>query len=65
MKPSDINHARHEIHTPGAPYECTFVSHEWEELVEKLAASEDPRQREIGLREHELLKMRKQSSGVS
>lgn len=42
-----------------AQYERTFVSHEWEELVERLSLSEDPKLREIGILEQEFLKMRK------
>lgn len=41
--------------------EQPFVSHEWEELVEKLSLSEDPKLREIGLFESEFLKMGKTS----
>jgi hypothetical protein len=35
--------------------ECTFVSHEWEELVESLCNSEDPKLRNIGFHEKEML----------
>lgn len=42
-------------------YEQAFISHEREELVEKLLSSEDPRLREIGLLEAEFLKMRRES----
>lgn len=35
--------------------ECSFVSHEWEEFVEKLCNSEDPKLRNIGFHEKEML----------
>ncbi|HIJ88658.1 MAG TPA: hypothetical protein HPP97_13430 [Desulfuromonadales bacterium] len=35
--------------------ECSFVCHEWEEFVEKLCNSEDPKLRDIGLQEKEML----------
>jgi hypothetical protein len=35
--------------------ECAFVSHEWEELVDKLCNSEDPMLRNIGFHEKEML----------
>jgi len=41
--------------------EQPFISHEREELVEKLLSSEDPKLREIGLLESEFLKMRRAS----
>lgn len=40
-------------------YEQTFICHEWEELVERLSTSHDPKLREIGLLEQEFLKMRR------
>lgn len=35
---------------------CSFISHEWEELVDRLCASEDPTLQEIGYQEMELLR---------
>jgi hypothetical protein len=34
--------------------ECSFVCHEWEEFVEKLCNSEDPKLRNIGFHEKDL-----------
>lgn len=56
---SDINHARQAAHPQEVWCEEPFISHEWEELVEKLSTSHDPKLREIGLLEREFLKMRK------
>ena len=56
---SDINHARQAAHLHRARNEQPFISHEWEELVEKLSSSQDPKLREIGLLEQEFLKVRK------
>ena len=41
--------------------EHPFISHEREELVEKLLSSGDPKLRDIGLLEAEFLKMRRAS----
>lgn len=38
--------------------EAPFISHEWEELVEKLSQSDDPKLRQIGLLESEFKKIR-------
>jgi hypothetical protein len=35
--------------------ECSFVSHEWEEFVDKLCNSEDPKLKNIGFHEKEML----------
>jgi hypothetical protein len=35
--------------------ECSFVCHEWEELVEKLCNAEDPKLRNIGFHDKEML----------
>ncbi len=59
---SDINHARQAAHPRGVWHEEPFISHEWEELVEKLSTSQDPKLREIGILEQEFLKMRKSPS---
>jgi hypothetical protein len=56
---SDTNHARQSKHLPEVWYERPFISHEWEELVEKLSTSQDPKLREIGILEQEFLKLRK------
>jgi|GEM_PF-2956694 len=59
MKPEHINHGSHTARVQAAFHEQPFISHEWEELVEKLTASEDPKLRRIGLLEQEFLKIRK------
>ncbi|HEX9078262.1 MAG TPA: hypothetical protein VF795_01660 [Desulfuromonadaceae bacterium] len=58
---SDSNHAHQAAHLQGLRHEQPFISHEWEELVEKLSTSQDPKLREIGLLEREFLKVRKSS----
>lgn len=55
----NINHAHRTTQLEGVWYEQPFISHEWEELVEKLSSSEDPKLREIGIIEQEFLKIRK------
>jgi hypothetical protein len=35
--------------------ECSFVCHEWEEFVDKLCNSEDPKLKNIGFQEKEML----------
>ncbi len=61
MKPERTNRGNHAVHgqAEAALRDQPFISHEWEELVEKLTASEDPKLRRIGLLEREFLKMRK------
>ena len=65
MKPEHMNHGSHNARMKAAFHEQPFISHEWEELVEKLTASEDPKLRRIGQLEQEFLKLRKSPSRVS
>lgn len=59
MRPSSIKYADYAAHIRKIRYERPFISHEWEELVERLSSSDDPKLREIGLLEREFLKLRK------
>ncbi len=59
MSPERANLGNHAAHVRGAFCEPPFISHEWEELVEKLTASADPELHKIGLLEQESLKMKK------
>lgn len=61
MKAESMSRADRTAYSPRACYEHSFISHEREELVEKLLSSEDPRLREIGRLETEFLKMRRES----
>jgi len=65
MKPEQTNFGNHSAQVQAAFYERPFISHEWEELVEKLTASENPKLHRIGLLEQQFLKMRKTPDGVS
>jgi len=56
---SNFNNDSQALRLQGDWHQQPFISHEWEELVEKLSSSEDPKLREIGLLEQEFLKMRK------
>ncbi len=38
--------------------ESLFIKHEWEELVEKLSCSDDPKLRAIGIQECEAIKFK-------
>jgi len=42
-----------------------FIKHEWEELVEKLSCSDDPRLRFIGNQEGELIRTKEKVSRAS
>ena len=42
-----------------------FVKHEWEELVEKLSCSDDPKLRFIGFQESEIIRAKEKVAKVS
>ena len=46
----------------GMENESGFITHEWEELVEKLISSSDPQLRAIGLVEGEAIRLKKKGS---
>lgn len=41
--------------------DSAFVSHEWEELVEKLSCSDDPKLRTIGFMESEAIRSKEKA----
>ena len=45
--------------------DSAFVSHEWEELVEKLSCSDDPKLRAIGFEESEAIRLKEKVLKVS
>jgi hypothetical protein len=53
-----INKTRRVLLEDGEP---PFISHEWEEFVERLLESENPNLRQIGQLESEFLKIRQTS----
>jgi hypothetical protein len=65
MTMSNFNNDPRALHLQRVWHEQPFISHEWEELVEKLSSSEDPKLREIGHLEKEFLKMRKLPSRMA
>ena len=62
---SEIKHASQATHSQDDWNELPFISHEWEELVDRLSSSQDPRLREIGMLEREFLKLRKSPCGAA
>lgn len=61
MKADGLSKAERAVISLREYVEKPFVSHEWEELVEKLSLSENPKLRDIGLLESEFLKVGKTS----
>ena len=45
--------------------DSAFVKHEWEELVEKLSSSDDPKLRFIGFQESEIIREKEKVAKVT
>jgi len=45
--------------------DSAFVKHEWEELVEKLSSSDDPKLRIIGFQESEIIRAKEKVAKAS